>query len=140
MLKGIVAISGQPGLFKVISEAKNSVIVESLLTGKRMPTYSTSKISSLGDIAVFTQTEEINLKEVFKNIARLVEEGKSFDTKASGDDLKKYFEEILPEYDRDKVYTSDMKKIIVWYTLLKEKDLLDLSDDEEPDTEKNEQE
>lgn len=139
MLKKIVAISGHPGLFKVISEAKNSVIVESLLTGKRMPAYSTSKISSLGDIAVFTQTEEISLKKVFKNIAQLVEEGKSFDPKASGDELKAYFEEILPEYDRDRVYTSDMKKMISWFILLKEKDLLDLSEEEESATEKDEE-
>ncbi|MDX9881914.1 MAG: DUF5606 domain-containing protein [Prolixibacteraceae bacterium] len=131
MLKGIVAISGQPGLFKVISEAKNSVIVESLLNGKRMPAYSTSKISSLADIAVFTQTEEISLKEVLKNIDKLAEGGKSFDPKASGEELKACFEEILPEYDRDKVYVSDMKKIISWYLLLKEKDLFDLTDEEE---------
>lgn len=138
MLKGILAISGQPGLFKVISEAKNSVIVESLLTGKRMPAYSTSKISALEDIAVFTQTEEISLKEVFKSIAKLTGEGKVFDVKASGDELKDYFEEILPEYDRDRVYTSDMKKIISWYILLQEKELLDFSEeDEEPTVEKD---
>lgn len=138
MLKGILAISGQPGLFKVISEAKNSVIVESLLTGKRMPAYSTSKISALEDIAVFTQTEEISLKEVLKSIAKLAEEGKVFDTKASGEELKAYFEEILPEYDRDRVYTSDMKKIISWYILLQEKDLLNFTEeDEEPNVEKD---
>lgn len=134
MLKGILSISGQPGLFKVISEAKNSVIVESLVTGKRMPAYSTSKISALEDIAVFTQTEEISLKEVFKSIAKLSEEGKVFDVKASGDELKTYFEEILPEYDRDRVYASDMKKIISWYILLQEKELLDFSEEEEEPT------
>ena len=134
MLKGILAISGQPGLFKVISEAKNSVIVESLLTGKRMPAYSTSKISALEDIAVFTQTEEISLKEVFKSMVKFAEEGKVFNAKASGDELKGYFEEILPEYDRDRVYTSDMKKIISWYILLQEKGLLDLSEEDEEST------
>ncbi len=140
MLKKIVSISGQSGLFKVISEAKNSVIVESLLTGKRTPAYSTSKMSSLGDIAVFTQTGETSLKEVFKSILKLTEEGKSFDPKASGEQLKAYFEEILPEYDHDKVYTSDMKKIISWFLLLKGKDMLDLSDSEEPATEENKEE
>lgn len=139
MLKGILAISGQPGLFKVISEAKNSIIVESLLTGKRMPAYSSSKISSLEDIAVYTQTEEVSLKEVFKNIQKLIEEGKTFDIKASGDVLKSYFEEILPEYDRDRVYTSDMKKIIGWFLLLQEKQLLDFSEKEETPEEKEEE-
>jgi hypothetical protein len=131
MLKGILAISGHPGLFKVVSEAKNSIIVESLLTGRRMPAYSTAKISALEDIAIFTQTEEVGLKEVFKNIAKLTEEGKVFNAKASGDELKSYFEEILPEYDRDRVYVSDMKKVISWYNLLKEKELLDFSESEE---------
>jgi len=131
MLKGILSISGQPGLFKVISEAKNSVIVESLLTGKRMPAYSTSKISALADISVFTQTEEVSLKKVLKNIAELAEKGKVFNSKASGEELKSYFEEILPEYDRERVYTSDMKKIISWYNLLQEKGLLDFSEEDE---------
>lgn len=136
MLKGILAISGQPGLFKVISEAKNSIIVESLLTGKRMPAYSSSKISSLEDIAVYTQTEEISLKKVFKSIQELTEAGKTFDLKASGEVMKSYFEEILPEYDRDRVYTSDMKKIISWFLLLQEKQMLDFTEEEENPEEK----
>lgn len=134
MLKGILSISGQPGLFKVISEAKNNVIVESLVTGKRMPAYSSSKMSSLEDIAVFTETAEISLKEVFKKITKLVEEGQSFDPKASGDQLKTYFEDILPEYDRDRVYVSDIKKIISWYNLLQEKELLNFEEEEEKPT------
>jgi len=132
MLKGILAISGQSGLFKVISEAKNSVIVESLVTGKRMPAYSTSKMSSLEDIAVFTNTSEVSLKQVFKNMGKLVAEGQVFDKKTSGDELKEYFDKILPEYDRNRVYTSDMKKIIQWFLLLNEKDLLNFEEEEEP--------
>lgn len=121
MLKGILAISGQPGLFKMVTEAKNSIIVESLITGKRMPAYSTAKISALSDISVFTETGEIQLKELFK---KLQEAGKTISPKASPDEIKALFAEVLPDYDRERVYASDMKKILSWYQLLSEKDLL----------------
>ena len=131
MLKGILSISGYPGLFKMVTEAKNSIIVESLITGKRMPAYSTSKISALSDISVFTETGEIQLNELFK---RIQESGKEISGKASSNEFKAFFEELLPEYDKDRVYVSDMKKIIQWYLLLNEKDLLN-----EPDEEKTEE-
>ena len=128
MLKGILAISGQPGLFKLVAEAKNSIIVESLLTGKRMPAYATSKVSSLEDIAIFTQTGEVPLKEVLRKMWEN-ENGQQVDKKDSGNDLKAYFQKVLPEYDQDRVYVSDMKKIIQWYNLLLKNDLLTLEDD-----------
>ncbi len=128
MLKGILAISGQPGLFKLVAEAKNSIIVESLLTGKRMPVYATSKVSSMEDIAIFTQTGEVPLKEVLLKMWKN-ENGQQVDKKDSGNDLKAYFQEVLPEYDQDRVYVSDMKKIIQWYNLLLKNDLLTLEDD-----------
>jgi len=130
MLKGILSISGYPGLFKMVTEAKNSIIVESLITGKRMPAYSTSKISALSDISVFTETGEIQLKELFK---RIQESGKEISGKASSNEFKAFFEELLPEYDKDRVYVSDMKKIIQWYLLLNEKDLLNEPDEEKPE-------
>ena len=136
MLKGILSISGYPGLFKMVTEAKNSVIVESLLTGKRMPTYSTSKISALADISMFTETGEIQLNEVFK---RLNEIGKEISPKASSNEFKAFFEELVPEYDKDKVYVSDMKKIIQWYQLLNEKNLL-IEPEVEPEAEKQSEE
>lgn len=139
MLKGIMSISGQPGLFKLVAEAKNSIIVESLVTGKRIPAYSTSKISALEDIAIFTETGEVPLKEVFKNIIEK-ENGGEVTKKESGNDLKSYFEEILPEYDKDRVYVSDMKKIIQWYNLLQSKELLNFDEDETAETENNEAE
>ncbi|MHA7109467.1 DUF5606 family protein [Sunxiuqinia elliptica] len=129
MLKGIMSIAGQPGLFKLVAEAKNSIIVESLITGKRMPAYSTSKISALEDIAIFTETGEVALKEVFKNISEK-EEGGEVAKKGSGEELKAYFGEVLPEYDEDRVYVSDMKKVIQWYNLLQGKDLLNFEEDE----------
>jgi hypothetical protein len=132
MLKGILSISGQPGLFKMVTEAKNSIIVESLLTGKRMPAYSTSKISALSDISVFTQTGEIQLKELLKKIQ---ENGKTLSPQASANEIKNLFAEILPEYDQDRVYVSDMKKIFQWYQLLSESNLLtDPAEDEVTET------
>lgn len=135
MLKGILAISGQPGLFKMVTEAKNSIIVESLLTGKRIPAYSTSKISTLSDISVFTETAEIQLKDLFK---RIQENGEVISAKASNAEIKAFFEKVLPEYDKDRVYVSDMKKIFQWYQLLNEKDLL--VETEEGKNEENETE
>jgi len=132
MLKGILSISGYPGLFKMVTEAKNSVIVESLVTGKRMPAYSTSKISALSDISVFTETGEIQLNEVFK---RFQESGKEISAKASSNEFKAIFEELIPEYDKEKVYVSDMKKMIQWFLLLNEKNLLN-----EPEEEKQPEE
>ena len=128
-MKGILAISGQPGLSKLISEAKNCIIVESLVTGKRMPVYSSSKVSALADIAIFTETGEVTLKQVFKNIS-VKENGGEVVVKDSGSDLKAYFELVLPEYDKNRVYTSDMKKIIQWYNLLKKNNLLNLEEEE----------
>ncbi|MDP4184825.1 MAG: DUF5606 domain-containing protein [Bacteroidota bacterium] len=135
MLKGILAISGQSGLFKLVSEAKGSIIVESLLTGKRMPAFSTAKISALEDIAVFTDSDEIPLKEVFKRIIEKENGGKTVDPKSGNDQVKAYFGEILPEYDRDRVYVSDMKKILQWYNLLMDKQLLSVEDEKAAEAE-----
>ena len=128
MLKGILAISGQPGLYKLVAEAKNSIIVESILTGKRMPAYSSSKVSSLGDIAIFTQTGEVSLKDVLKLISEKENGGEI--AKVEGNALKAYFEVILPDYDRDRVYTSDMKKVVQWYNLLQKNNLLNFEEDD----------
>ncbi|GET25255.1 DUF5606 domain-containing protein [Prolixibacter sp. NT017] len=131
MLKGILAISGQPGLFKVVSEGKNNIIVESLLNGKKMPAFASSKISSLEDIAIYTSQEDVPLKEVFKNIMEKEDGGKAISHKASTEELTNYFAEVLPEYDRDQVYISDIRKVIQWYNLLQEKELLNDEDEEE---------
>jgi hypothetical protein len=131
MLKGILSISGQPGLFKLVTETKNSIIVESLVTGKRMPAYSTSKISTLSDISIFTETGEILLTDLF---IRIKASGKLISPKASSNEIKAFFEEILPEYDKDRVYVSDIKKIVQWYQLLNDQHLLT-----EPEEEKTEE-
>ncbi|RIH63006.1 hypothetical protein D1164_21895 [Mariniphaga sediminis] len=139
MLKGILAISGQAGLFKLIAESKNNIIVESLETGKRMPTYSTSKISALEDIAIYTDTEDVPLKDVFKTISEKEDGGEAISHKSSADKLKAYFGAVLPDYDRDRVYVSDIKKVLLWYNILREKEMLDFSEEEETKTENSEE-
>jgi hypothetical protein len=136
MLKGILSISGQPGLFKLVAETKNSIIVESLINGKRMPAYSTSKISTLSDISIFTETGEVLLTDLF---IRIKESGKTISPKASSNEVKTFFEEVLPEYDKDRVYVSDMKKVIQWYLLLSEQNLLTETKEEKPEVEKTEE-
>jgi len=134
MLKGILSISGQSGLFKMVAEAKNNIIVESLDTQKRIPVYSTSKVSALEDIAIYTETSDIPLKDILKTISDKEEGGSALSHKSSGDELKKYFVEVVPDYDKDRVYVSDIKKVLQWYNTLQEKDMLDFTEVEK-DTE-----
>jgi len=123
-LKGILSIAGQPGLFKLVSQMKGGLVVESLLDGRRMPAYTTQRILSLEDISIYTDSEEIPLADVFDRIIDK-EGGKvAIDPKAASvDELRSYLEAILPNYDRDRVYTSDIKKMFVWYNILAEKGL-----------------
>lgn len=130
MLKGILSISGQPGLFKMVAEAKNRIIVESLINGKRMPVSTTARISSLEDIAVYTAVGDLPLKEIFRKIADH-EQGAAIQAKATDEQIRRYFGEVVPDYDRERVYISDIRKIILWYNLLQEKQLLDFSAEEE---------
>ena len=131
MLKEILSISGKPGLQKLISNSSNAIIVESLIDGKRFPAYSNSKIIALEDISIYTEAEDMPLKEVFKRISAK-ENGKSaLSHKEPTEKILAYFEEIVPEYDKD------MKKIIQWYNLLTEKGMLDL-DEEAKEEEKKE--
>lgn len=119
MLKEILSVAGKPGLFKLVSQGKNMLIVESLIDGKRFPAYSKDKVVTLGDIAIFTETTEIPLGQVFENI-KTKENGAlcSLDSKSDNDKLRKFMAEVLPEYDRDRVYPSDIRKLINWYNIL----------------------
>jgi len=119
MLKEILSVTGKPGLFKLVSQAKNMLIVESLIDGKRIPAYTKDKVVSLGDIAIFTETEEIPLGQVLESL-KVKENGAvcSVDSKADNDKLRKFMGEVLPEYDRDRVYPSDIRKLISWYNIL----------------------
>lgn len=120
MLKTILSISGKPGLYRLISQGRNMLIVESLTDKKRFPAYGNEKIISLGDIAMYTDTEDVPLKDVL-NAIKEKENGAavSIDVKKAGADvLRAYMEEVLPTYDRDRVYMADIKKLITWYNLL----------------------
>ena len=119
MLKEILSLTGKPGLFKLVSQAKNMLIVESLIDGKRIPAYSKDKVVSLGDIAIFTDSAEVPLGEVFEKIkAKENAAIASIDPKSDNDALRKYMSEILPDYDREKVYPSDIRKLLNWYNTL----------------------
>ena len=127
MLKEILSVGGKSGLFKLVSQGKNMLIVESLIDGKRIPTYSRDKVVSLGDIAIFTETEDMPLGEVLDKILKK-EEGKevSIDPKTADNNiLRAYMLEVLPEYDQDRVYPSDIRKMIAWYNLLIKNNITD---------------
>lgn len=130
MLKTILAISGKPGLYKLISQGKNMLVVESLLNGKRTPAYNHEKIISLGDIAMFTDSEEVPLNEVFESMKQLENGAKaSVSTKDDEKTLREYLAKVLPNFDRERVYTTDIKKLISWYNLLSEKGYTDFQSD-----------
>jgi len=124
ILKDILAISGEPGLFKFIAQGKNAIIVEHLETKKRSSAYGSAKVSSLEDIAIFTEKEDMPLSKVFDLIQEKENGGPAIDSKVDTEKLKSWFEGILPEYSKDKVYTSDIKKVALWYNFLHKLNLL----------------
>jgi hypothetical protein len=139
-LKDIMAISGYPGLFKFIAQARNGIIVEALDGGKRMNANANMKVSSLGDIAIFTEGEEVPLKDVFKKIREKAGSETAPDAKTDPKKLAAFFAEVLPTYDRERVYMSDIKKMMTWYNLMLSHQILDILDapDEEVNEEKKE--
>lgn len=135
MLKTILAIAGKPGLYKLISQGKNMLVVEALQTGKRTPAYNHEKIISLGDIAMFTDSDEVPLNEVFQSIQKLENGAKaSVSTKDDDATLREYLAKVLPDFDRERVYTSDIKKLISWYNILIENGYTDFTEVEEEQT------
>ncbi len=135
MLQTILAISGKPGLYKLVSRAKNSLIVEVLDdTHRRMPAFATDRITSLADIAMYTETDDVPLHKVLTRMKNL-EEGKTSALdykKASGDELREYFAKILPDFDRDRVHNSDIKKLIQWYNILISNGISDFDEEMTP--------
>ncbi len=135
-LSKVLSISGKPGLFLMVGEAKNNLIVESLIDGKKTPSFAHERVSTLKEISIYTESEDISLEQVLKNIYDKYE-GKAIESpkKLSSDKLKALFEEILPDYDRDAVYVSDIKKVFSWYNLLLEKGILKFTEEEESGSE-----
>lgn len=123
-LSKIISISGKAGLFKVVGDAKNGMIVESLDDGKRFPAFSTHQVSTLEDISIYSDSEDVPLGEVFEKIHAKSGGKKAPDHQSAPDVLKAFFEEAFPKYDSDRVYASDIKKVIKWYNILIEKGLL----------------
>ena len=117
-LEKIVAIYGKPGLYKIISQSAKGLIVESLIDKKRMPVNALQNVSVLNDIAIYTHEGEEPLRTIFKTIAEKVENKEVLDHKESNDKLTDFFSEILPNYDEERVYASNIKKVVQWYNLL----------------------
>ena len=136
-LSKILAVSGQSGLFLYVSQARNGVVVEALADGKRSSFGMTSKMTSLADISIYTDEEEVKLQQVFVNMKEVLGEEDAPSAKSSPDTLKAFFEKALPDYDRDRFYVSHMKKVVEWYNVLKNHASLDFTD---PDAETESQE
>ncbi len=138
-MKDILAISGKPGLYRLVSQTNRGIVVESLDNGMKTLIGNSYKVSTLKDIAIYTDTGEKPLEEVFKAMYEL-ENGApaSVKEKGSADEIKAYFEKVLPDYDRDRVYVSDMKKVIKWYNILQKHGLLKFeAEEKEPVKEEN---
>lgn len=129
-LSKVVSIAGKPGLFLIKSQAIGRIIVESLIDGKCVPAFANDRMSSLEEISIFSVDEDKPLKEVFKGIHDKMGDKVDFDVKkASNDVLRAKFLEVMPDYDQDAVYPSDMKKVFLWYQMLMDKGLLDFTEE-----------
>lgn len=131
MIKGIISITGKPGLYRLLSRGKNTLIVESLRTGKRIPTYPHEKVISLADITMYSDNGDVPLPEVFDKIYTLTE-GKPVDVKGFADDqaMRAFFAEVLPDFDRERVHNSDLQKLFSWYNELIGAGVTDFKDEE----------
>lgn len=131
-LSGIISISGRPGLFKVIAQGKNSIIVESLIDNKRFPAYASDKISALDDISIYTVDGDKPLREIFLAIYTKQSKGAAPSHKEDITALQDFLVDILPDYDEERVYPSDIKKLFQWYNLLHTSKNLKLVEKEKP--------
>ena len=139
-LSKIMAISGKPGLFKMLAQTKNGIVVESMLDGKKFTAFTHERISTLEEISIYTEDEDRPLKDILKAIHEMQDGKAAIPHKASNEELKEFFEKAVPDYDKENVYVSDIKKVIYWYNLLQEKDLLDFTEKEEEKKEGEEKE
>ncbi|MCX7986213.1 MAG: DUF5606 domain-containing protein [Bacteroidales bacterium] len=138
-LKDILSISGYSGLFRYVSQARNGIIVEGLEDKKRMIAYAHYRVVSLGDIAIYTEEEEVPLREVFKKIFEKEQGGPAMGGKIDEKQLKTYFEQIVPHYDKEKVHVSDMKKVLNWYNILQRNGITNFEEPEKAEPATDEQ-
>ena len=126
-LEGIINVSGKPGLFKIISRSNNTVIIESLTDQKRTAIYSHNQANLLDEIGIYTYNDTVPISDIFTEIAKKTSCGPSINHKSSKDELMNYFRDILPEYDENRVYISDIKKVIQWYNIMQSVNLIKIS-------------
>ncbi len=140
-LKNILSISGKSGLYKNIGQSKSGVIVESITDGKRFPAFAHERISSLAEISVFTHGEDVPLADVFRKVFDKYEGKEVLDAKSNGAELRAFMLEVLPDYDEERVYTSDIKKLVTWYNLLVAGNMMEFTDEEtsQPEEEPSEE-
>ncbi|MDR2448680.1 MAG: DUF5606 domain-containing protein [Prevotellaceae bacterium] len=137
-LQKVLYISGYPGLFSLISQGRNGVIVEAMSDKKRMSAGPSMRVTNLSEVAMFTDTDEIPLKEVLLKIKACQNGEPAIDHKSDATALHKFMETVLPNYDRDRVYTSHIKKLVEWYNILQKNDMLEFEDDENDTKEETE--
>jgi len=130
-LEKILSISGKPGLYQLENQTRTGFLAKSLIDGKKISVSARQNVSLLSEIAIYTLTEELPLREVFTKISEKENGGEAINHKSSKDQLEEYFFEILPDYDEDRVYPSDIKKIVQWYNLLLKNGITDFSEAEE---------
>lgn len=134
-VKDLMSISGKGGLFRFLAQARNGIVVESLTDKKRTIAPPTARVSALEDISIFAETEDVPLSDVLFRIHEKEKGESAIDPKSGNEALKAYFTEVLPEYDEERVYVSDIKKVLTWYNLLHELGLLEVTDKKEDEVE-----
>lgn len=131
MLEGILSISGKSGLFKLVSQGRNAIIVESLADGKRMPVSGSARVSALHEISMYTVDGDVKLSHVMANIYKLTEGKECIPATSSNAELKEFMAKALPEWDADRIYVSDIKKLVAWYNILLAHNLVSDKEEEE---------
>lgn len=137
-LETIISITGKPGLYQIVSQIKNGLIVESITEKKRMPVYASDKVSSLNDISIYTYSGDLPLKEVYDKMAKHTDGKVAPDHKSSPEELRSFLEAVIEDFDQERVYNSDLKKLFQWFNILVEHDLLKEEKKEEVKEEKEE--
>ncbi|MDC8003447.1 DUF5606 domain-containing protein [Aureisphaera galaxeae] len=134
-LEKVLSISGKPGLYLLKTQTRTGLLAESLMDGRKITVSARHNVSLLSEIAIYTLTEEVPLREVFQKIHDKEEGGEAISHKSSKDELEEYFFNVLPDYDEDRVYPSDIKKVVQWYNLLNKNGIKDFSETDEDTSE-----